>query len=88
MSTIWTNVKREPVRWLTGLQVLWIAVCGGLTVFGLWAPSADQLQWVLGVPVVIANALGFTIVREAVTPNAKLPAQIEDAAENDRLVRE
>lgn len=88
MKALWHNIKREPVRWLTGLQVLWIAVCGGLTVFSWWSPTVDQLQWVLGVPVVIANALGFTIVREAVTPNAKLPAQIEDAAENDRLVRE
>lgn len=88
MSTIWNNVKREPVRWLAGLQVLWVAVVSGLLVFGWWSPTADQLQWVLGVPVVIANVFGFTIVREAVTPNAKLPQQIEDAAENDRLVRE
>lgn len=80
MSRLWATLKREPVRWLTGLQVLWVAAIGGLLVFNMWQPSADQLQWTLGVPVVLANIFGFTIVREAVTPNEKLSDKVVERA--------
>lgn len=80
MTKLWQNIKREPVRWLAGLQVLWVAVVSGLLVFEAWSPSADQLQWTLGVPVVLANIFGFTVVREAVTPNEKLSDAVVERA--------
>ena len=87
MSGLWQNIRREPVRWLSGFQIAWVAIIGGFIVFNQWEPTPDQLQWTLAIPVVLAGVFGITVVRNAVTPNAKLPQQIEDAAERDRLVQ-
>lgn len=80
MSKLTASVKREPVRWFTGLSTVVPIIVNGLLIFNAWNPSVEQLQYVLGVPTAIAAVFGFTIVRSAVTPNEKLPDAVVDKA--------
>lgn len=80
MSKIWTSIKREPVRWFACIDALVGLFCTGLVVFDAWNPTLDQLAFVTGATAVVANALGFTIVRQAVTPNDKLSDAVVERA--------
>ena len=80
MRKLWANIKREPVRWFTGLSTAVPIAVNGLIIFDAWDPTVEQLQYVLGVPAALAAVFGFTIVRDAVTPNEKLSDAVVDRA--------
>lgn len=82
---LWANLKREPVRWFTGLSQLVPLIVTGLLVFDAWNPNAEQLAYVTGLPAALALVFGVTIVRNAVTPNDKLPAAVVDRARDAGL---
>lgn len=65
---MWSSMKREPVRWFTGINALIPIVISGLTVFDVWVPTAEQLAYLTGVPVTLGLIFGVTVVRNAVTP--------------------
>lgn len=76
MNAIIDSMKREPIRWFTGLQLLVALAVQGLLLFTEWDPTADQLTYIIGVPSALGAICGFTIVRNAVTPNEKLPGPV------------
>ena len=81
MSKLIANIKREPVRWFTGLDLLVQVILSGVLLFTSWNPNTEQTLWILGVPTVLATIFGVTIVRNAVTPNEKLTnAEVDRAA--------
>jgi SNF family Na+-dependent transporter len=80
VRAIINNVKREPVRWFAAIDGLVALLSTGLIVFDAWHPTLDQLAFVTGATAVVASALGFTIVRQAVTPNEKLSDAVVDRA--------
>lgn len=72
-------IRREPVRAFTAASILASWIIAGLTVFDLWHPSEDQLLWATTSVATIAGAFGFTVVRQAVTPNDTVVEQVADA---------
>lgn len=82
MSKLLANIKREPVRWFTGLDLLVQVILSGVLLFTSWNPNTEQTLWILGVPTVLATIFGVTIVRNAVTPNEKLTSAEVDRAAN------
>lgn len=80
IRAIVAHIRREPVRWFTATSQLIPVIVSGLLVFGAWDPTPEQLAYVSGAVAAIAGAFGFTIVRQAVTPNTKLPAAVVERA--------
>lgn len=58
----------EPVFVLTFIATIVPLVTSGVVVFDIWSPSADQLAWVNGVPVMFAAAFGLQVTRQKVAP--------------------
>lgn len=81
MSAFWNTVKREPVRYFTVAAALTPLITTGLILFDWWHPAVEQLAYVNGLPAAVAVAFGVTVVRNAVTPNDKLPGPIVERAD-------
>jgi len=88
LKGIVNNIKREPVRWFSSLIAVVPIVVTGLLLFTNWNPTEEQLSYVLGMPGAIFGVLGWTVIREAVTPNAKLPPSTTAAVAVDQAIEE
>lgn len=69
MKKILEWCRRNPLRaWIVADTLVTAVVVQGLVVFGLWNPDASQLAYLTGLVTVVANAFGFTVVHNQVTP--------------------
>ena len=81
MDALFNTIRREPVRYFTVASGLIPLITTGLILFDWWHPAVEQLAYVNGLPAAIAVVFGVTIVRNAVTPNDKLPGPIVERAD-------
>lgn len=66
MTGMTTWIRREPIRFLMGLQGTLIAIINGLVIFEVWDPTAEQVSYLNGFVIALATAWGFTSTRSAV----------------------
>ena len=79
MNKLADLIRREPVRVFVALDILTAWIVNGLVLWDVWQPTDEQLAWVNGTWVTVAAAFGFTIVRQAVTPNPTVDILTEQA---------
>ena len=82
------NIQREPVRWFSSLIALVPITVTGILLFSHWNPTEEQLSYVLSTPTGILGVLGWTVVREAVTPNTKLPPSTTASVAVDQAIED
>ena len=82
------NIKREPVRWFSSLLALVPITVTGILLFTSWKPTEEQLGFILGTPASVLAVMGWTVIREAVTPNAKLPPSTTAAVAVDQAIED
>ncbi len=61
-----TWIRREPVRFIMGVQGTVSLLINGLVVFEAWDPTAEQLAFLNGAVVSLGTVWGFTSTRAAV----------------------